>query len=142
MSVIRAACERLEQGRHVLVGYIDRAWIDRYLESLQSLHQALGAYAQGLAIVPPGAGLPPTGSVPALADAAGNFAEHYGARPGMVWLVRPDGHLGLARPSGAADGLAAIWRDSVSRHRQHARERAVVITTASARDLLPSTPST
>jgi hypothetical protein len=32
--------------------------------------------------------------IPLLRDAEGAFRRTYGARTGMVWLIRPDGHIG------------------------------------------------
>jgi 2-polyprenyl-6-methoxyphenol hydroxylase-like FAD-dependent oxidoreductase len=105
--------ERVGKGRHVLIGYIDPAQTDGLLDMLHVLRAALGRHAEGLAIVPSGAGLPPPDSVHALTDASGQFAETFGALRGMVWLLRPDGHLGWrghldAGPDGVNRYLAGI----------------------------------
>jgi hypothetical protein len=46
-------------------------------------------------------------------DADGDLVRLYGARPGDVWLIRPDGYVGLCGPArdrrGLADYLSSLW---------------------------------
>ena len=59
------------------------------------LRAAFGRAVSGLAIAGTECVRPGQETVPILIDAGGEFAAAYGARPGMVWLVRPDGHIGF-----------------------------------------------
>jgi hypothetical protein len=33
--------------------------------------------------------------LPTFTDGGGEFADSFAARPGMAWLARPDGYIGL-----------------------------------------------
>jgi pentachlorophenol monooxygenase len=44
---------------------------------------------------------PPT-TLPVIRDAAGEFAEGYGARDGAAFVVRPDGYVGFASSDGTS----------------------------------------
>jgi 2-polyprenyl-6-methoxyphenol hydroxylase-like FAD-dependent oxidoreductase len=89
--------ERLERGRHVLVGYTagnstasdQRAFADL----VERAQRRLGGLAAGLAIIASGAGFVEGEQIPILSDPDDTFQRAYQARPGMVWLIRPDGHL-------------------------------------------------
>lgn len=39
--------------------------------------------------------------IPVLSDLEDAFKQRYGSRPGMAWLIRPDGHIGALRSSGS-----------------------------------------
>lgn len=102
----RRLAERLGGGRHVLVGAVSGR--DARFDALAAMHHllsaALGDAAAGCAVAAPGETLPEDDRMPVLVDAEGAFAAAYGAKPGMVWLVRPDRHIGwhTAAPSVAA----------------------------------------
>lgn len=55
-----------------------------------------------------------------LSDVDGEFAAALGARNGMAWVVRPDGHIGYRSASCEAHALVA-WLDNV---RGRAAQRA------------------
>ena len=97
--------ERLGRGRHVLVGYVDARSADETCSGLADLLEALqrraADLASGVAIIAPDAHPVDGERIPLLTDTGGDFVRAYGARGGMVWLVRPDGHIGWRcdRPS-------------------------------------------
>jgi 2-polyprenyl-6-methoxyphenol hydroxylase-like FAD-dependent oxidoreductase len=90
--------ERLGRGRHVLVGYIGAERADEassaLADLLQMLRRRMADLASGIAIVAPDAPLADRERIPPITDSGGDFVRAYGARSGMVWLVRPDGHIG------------------------------------------------
>jgi 2-polyprenyl-6-methoxyphenol hydroxylase-like FAD-dependent oxidoreductase len=97
-------------GRHVLLGYIDND--PKELDSLADLFDLLKAAtennAAGFAITAPGQTLPLQERVPILIDAGAQFQSNYGARPGMVWLIRPDGHIGWCSQSPSSSSFTAF----------------------------------
>ena len=90
--------ERLGRGRHVLVGYVDGKSADAvysgFADLLEALQRRVADLGSGFAIVAPDTYLVDQERIPLLTDAGGDFVRAYGARGGMVWLVRPDGHIG------------------------------------------------
>jgi hypothetical protein len=89
--------ERLELGYHVLIGYTgsDRTETDQraFAGLLEMLRQRLDSSSAGLTIVAPDAGYVDCERMPWLFDHDSSFQRVYAAAPGMVWLVRPDGHI-------------------------------------------------
>jgi 2-polyprenyl-6-methoxyphenol hydroxylase-like FAD-dependent oxidoreductase len=89
--------ERLERGHHVLIGYTaantPAANQRTFADLVQGTYQRLGGLAAGLLIVAAGNDFVESEQIPVLCDQEGAFKRSYGARPGMVWLIRPDGHL-------------------------------------------------
>lgn len=100
--------DRIGRGRHVLVGYLgpDGSGLDALADLNDAARARLDNAAAGLAIAAPGFDGPAEERLPLLNDSAGEFAAAYGAVPGMVWLIRPDGHIGWAGVSPSADVFA------------------------------------
>jgi hypothetical protein len=90
--------ERLERGQHVLIGYTadnSPASDQRILADLvERTQKRLGGLAAGLLIVASGTEFVEGEQIALLSDQDDAFKQNYGARPGMVWLIRPDGHVG------------------------------------------------
>jgi hypothetical protein len=90
--------ERLGRGRHVLLGYADATAaapeFAAFADLLDALRARLGDLAAGTVLLAPGARPLDLERGALLSDAGDAFRRAYGARPGMVWLVRPDGHIG------------------------------------------------
>ena len=89
--------ERLERGHHLLIGYTagDSAASDQrnFADLAEITQKRLGGLAAGLAVVASSTSFVEGERIPLLCDHENAFQRTYGARPGMVWLVRPDGHL-------------------------------------------------
>src|SRR3712207_3031919 len=66
----------------------------RLADLLDALQRRMSDLASGVAIVAPDAHLVDRERVPLLTDTGGEFVRACGTRGGMVWLVRPDGHIG------------------------------------------------
>ncbi|MFM0324447.1 FAD-dependent monooxygenase [Caballeronia glebae] len=113
--------DHLGRGRHTLVGYIDDdaegARVAAFTEAVDAWRVALGTAASAVLIVSPRFASAPS-FVPAceayrtLSDNAGEFADVFGAKNGMTWVVRPDGHIGFRSASCSARTLFA-WLDRV-----------------------------
>lgn len=102
---------RLGRGRHVLIGRIDdREQLDRLADLLDLLRTAFGRKAEGVAIAAADKEIVANERIPLLQDGRGEFAAHYGAVPGSVWLIRPDGHIGWCSDRPSASGLEAYLR--------------------------------
>jgi 2-polyprenyl-6-methoxyphenol hydroxylase-like FAD-dependent oxidoreductase len=90
--------ERLERGHHLLIGYTagNSAGADqrRFADLVERTQKRLGGLAAGLLIVAAGADFVSSELIPVLSDQEESFKQGYGARPGMAWLIRPDGHIG------------------------------------------------
>lgn len=88
--------ERLGRGRHVLLGFIsdDKAMADQLAAMLSLLRHVFGNAASGFAIALRDTVLCEREDLPVLSDSGGEFAAAFVARPGMAWLVRPDGYIG------------------------------------------------
>ncbi|WP_108659533.1 FAD-dependent monooxygenase [Acuticoccus kandeliae] len=101
--------ERFGRGRHVLLGAIgaDAGGVDRLAAMAAHLRDRLGTAAAAYAIAPAECALMGNDPLPILADSAGEFGEAYAARPGMAWLVRPDGYLGWVSGDASPEGLSA-----------------------------------
>jgi hypothetical protein len=97
-------------GRHVLLGYIsnDPKELDLLADLLDLLKAATGNNAAGFAITASGQTLPIQERVPILTDAGAQFRSNYGATPGMVWLIRPDGHIGWCSQSPSSSSCTAF----------------------------------
>jgi 2-polyprenyl-6-methoxyphenol hydroxylase-like FAD-dependent oxidoreductase len=89
--------ERLERGYHVLLGYLsgDHTGSDQvaFANLLSIIHQRLDRSATAVAILDPQAHFVDCELMPVLLDHGGSFQRLYFAGSGMVWLIRPDGHL-------------------------------------------------
>jgi 2-polyprenyl-6-methoxyphenol hydroxylase-like FAD-dependent oxidoreductase len=89
--------ERLERGYHVLLGYLSGDQTESDQRALANLlgiiRQRLDRSAAAVAILDPQAHFTDCEMMPVLLDQDGSFQRLYFACPGMVWLVRPDGHL-------------------------------------------------
>jgi 2-polyprenyl-6-methoxyphenol hydroxylase-like FAD-dependent oxidoreductase len=97
-------------GKHVLLGYIgnDSKELDLLADLLDLLKAATGNNAAGFAITASGQTLPIQERVPILTDAGAQFRSNYGATPGMVWLIRPDGHIGWCSQSPSSSSCTAF----------------------------------
>jgi 2-polyprenyl-6-methoxyphenol hydroxylase-like FAD-dependent oxidoreductase len=102
--------ERIGRGRHVLMGYVDGdgGTLDNLAELLAAVRNALGSAATGLAVAALGHVPLDRERVPLLVDAAGEFRAAYGAKPGMAWLVRPDGHIGWCSDAPSVPALESF----------------------------------
>ncbi len=97
--------ELLGKGRHVLLAYHpDGEHLADFAALLSELRNALADLTGGYAILARGSALPVIDRAPWLSDDAGEFAQEYGATPGMAWLIRPDGHVAWCseRPTAAS----------------------------------------
>ena len=110
--------EWLERGQHALIGYTAGKGTASDQQAFAALaeeaHTRLGGLAFGLAIVAAGTESVEGEQIPVLLDSENAFQQAYGARPGMVWLIRPDGHLAwrsdradLERLQQCLDGMEA-----------------------------------
>jgi 2-polyprenyl-6-methoxyphenol hydroxylase-like FAD-dependent oxidoreductase len=99
-------------GKHVLLGYIgsDPKELDLLADLLDLLKAATGNDAAGFAITATGQTLPVQERISVLTDAGGQFLSTYGATPGMVWLIRPDGHIGWCSQSPLPSSFRAFLR--------------------------------
>jgi hypothetical protein len=73
-----------------------------------------------VAIAAPGSAAIDLG-VPLLHDAQGAFARSYHAKDGMVWLIRPDGHIGLRSAALDRAALERFVRRTLGMHLLEAR---------------------
>ncbi|WP_321795770.1 FAD-dependent monooxygenase [Caballeronia sp. J97] len=111
--------DHLGRGRHTLVGYIDdaadAARLAAFAAAVDAWGDVLGTAARAVLIVSPRAANassfePAPEAYRTLNDDAGEFAAAFGAKNGMVWAVRPDGHIGFRSASCSSDTLIA-WLD-------------------------------
>jgi len=90
--------DRLGRGRHLLLAYADAGTAGSdyaaFADLLDALRGRLGDLAAGVVLLAPDARPVDLERIPFLSDAGDAFRRAYGARPGMVWLLRPDGHIG------------------------------------------------
>jgi 2-polyprenyl-6-methoxyphenol hydroxylase-like FAD-dependent oxidoreductase len=111
--------EQIGRGRHTLIGYAeDETCIDAFDAGLEALKAALGDAASAVLIVAErteGVLLQPGEMHRTLRDAAGEFAKAFGARNGMLWVVRPDGHIGFRSASCTAQALIAWLAHALAR---------------------------
>jgi hypothetical protein len=80
------------------------------LDLLDLLKAATGNDVAGFAITASGQTLPVQERISVLTDAGGQFLSSYGAKPGMVWLIRPDGHIGWCSQSPLPSSFTAFLR--------------------------------
>jgi 2-polyprenyl-6-methoxyphenol hydroxylase-like FAD-dependent oxidoreductase len=89
--------ERLERGYHVLIGYFgsENTESDQrvFADLLSMIRRRLDRAATGIGILDPNADFADGELIPVILDSDGSFRQVYHARSGMVWLVRPDGHI-------------------------------------------------
>ncbi|MFZ0505468.1 MAG: FAD-dependent monooxygenase [Chthoniobacterales bacterium] len=90
--------ECLAGGCHALIGYSaeDRSGVDQteFANLFEVLRTRFGTeLAIGLMIVAPNATVADGEQIPLLTDTLDKFRQAYGARPGMSWLIRPDGYI-------------------------------------------------
>ena len=113
--------DHLGRGRHTLIGYLDddadAARIAAFDAAVDAWRAALGPAASAVSIVSPKVANaasfePAREDYRTLSDNAGEFADAFGAKHGMVWAVRPDGHIGFRSARCAPDALIA-WLDRV-----------------------------
>lgn len=102
--------ERLGRGRHVLLGYVDGStpMLDALARLGRVLRETLGVTASACAIAPAMADAAQREDLPTLIDASGEFAAAYDARPGAVWLIRPDGYVGWRSSTPSVAGLQSF----------------------------------
>jgi 2-polyprenyl-6-methoxyphenol hydroxylase-like FAD-dependent oxidoreductase len=88
--------ECIGRGRHVLLGYIDAPGVqyDAFVDGCCAFDDTPHELASAVLIAASGCEVPPDERFTVLTDAANEFTAAFGARGGMVWGVRPDGHIG------------------------------------------------
>lgn len=84
---------RLGGGLHVLVCAVGDEGFGPFVPLADVLERRLPGLGRCLGIVAKEATVVGEERAPLLQDAEGSFREAYAARPGMAWLVRPDGHV-------------------------------------------------
>ncbi|WP_244817232.1 FAD-dependent monooxygenase [Caballeronia sp. Lep1P3] len=104
-------------GRHTLIGYLSDDRDDTndnqrasFAAAANAWRATLGPNANAVAIMARGAAdasRDSNESWHALTDAAGEFAAAFGARGGMAWAIRPDGHIGYRTGACSAEALLA-----------------------------------
>ena len=113
--------DHLGRGRHTLVGYIDDdtdgSRVAAFDAAVDAWRAALGTASNALLIVSPDVGSAPSfeparEAYRALSDRGGEFTRAFGAKNGMAWVVRPDGHIGFRSATCSSDALLA-WLDRV-----------------------------
>ncbi|SAL47390.1 FAD-dependent monooxygenase [Caballeronia humi] len=86
------------RGRHVLIGFIDEdadgARVAAFSAAAEALRAAFDTAAGAALIAGVTKSFGDNEDFPILTDSAGEFATAFGARNGMIWVVRPDGHIG------------------------------------------------
>lgn len=106
-------CEHIGRGRHTLIGYIDADDTAAFDTAVSAWRDALGAAASAVLVVPKVISVDRASEAyRTLSDGEGAFAAAFGARNGMIWAVRPDGHIGFRGASSFAQALIA-WLDGV-----------------------------
>lgn len=90
--------ERVERGYHVLIGYFSgentQADLEIFADLLSTIRRRLDRGAFGIGIFDPNAHFVDGELIPVILDCDGSFQRVYHARSRMVWLIRPDGHIG------------------------------------------------
>lgn len=83
-------------GRHVLLGYVDAAGaqVDAFVDGYRALAGLLPDAASAVLVAAPGCDVSGGELTTVLTDTKGEFAAACRASGGMVWIVRPDGHIG------------------------------------------------
>ncbi|HTJ94129.1 MAG TPA: FAD-dependent monooxygenase [Pararobbsia sp.] len=105
--------DHLTRGRHVLLAYpgtIEAA--QGFVPIVDTLRAVFGHTVSGVVILPAGVDALAIEGVTVLTDDSGTFAREYGATAGMVWLVRPDGHIGWRALAPSRAQLAAYLSGS------------------------------
>jgi 2-polyprenyl-6-methoxyphenol hydroxylase-like FAD-dependent oxidoreductase len=89
--------ERLERGNHILIGYLsgNNTESDQkaFADLLGIIRRRLDRWGTGIAIFESKADLVDCELMPVISDDDASFRTVYYARSGMVWLIRPDGHI-------------------------------------------------
>jgi 2-polyprenyl-6-methoxyphenol hydroxylase-like FAD-dependent oxidoreductase len=102
--------ERLERGNHVLIAYVSGKSTESdqraFADLLNMIRGGLDRSVAGLAILDPSAHFVDGELIPAMLDSDGSFQQVYRARSGMVWLIRPDGHIAWRCDRADPDRLA------------------------------------
>ncbi|VXB32275.1 Pentachlorophenol monooxygenase [Burkholderia sp. 8Y] len=107
-------------GRHTLIGYARSSDAASFEAAADAWRVALGPAANAVLIAAPDADAPALARSEThrtLTDAAGAFASAFGARDGMIWAVRPDGHIGFRSSAGAVQALIAWLEGTLARER-------------------------
>ncbi|MDR5766533.1 MULTISPECIES: FAD-dependent monooxygenase [unclassified Caballeronia] len=108
--------DHLGRGRHTLIGYIDDdadgARVAAFAATVEAWRAALGTAASAVLIVSPDVAkaasfVPACEAYRTLSDEAREFADAFGAKNGMAWVVRPDGHIGYRSARCSPDALIA-----------------------------------
>ena len=115
--------ERFERGNHMLIGYLtgDNTEADqRVFDNLLSIiHRRLDRSGGGVAVLDPNAHFVDCELIPVIFDNDGSFRKVYFAGPGMVWLIRPDGHIAWRCDRADPDRLC-LFLDRFELRRQQA----------------------
>jgi hypothetical protein len=102
--------ERFERGFHVLVVYFSgkntKSDQGVFADLLSTIRRRLDRASTGMGILDPNADFVDGELIPVILDCDGSFQQVYHARSGMVWLIRPDGHIAWRCDRADPDRLA------------------------------------
>ena len=111
--------DHLGRGRHTLVAYIDdvpTACIAAFDAAVDAWRAALGAAASAVLIVSPKVANAASSSLHVKLSNAlrqrRRIRRFFGAKQGMAWAIRPDGHIGY-RSASCSSGTLIAWLDRV-----------------------------
>lgn len=105
--------ERLELGNHLLIGYLSGNSSESDQRSLADLlsiiQRRLDPRVSGIVILDRNAHFIDCELIPAISDNDSSFKKVYQARSGMVWLIRPDGHIAWRCERAGPDRFALFF---------------------------------
>jgi 2-polyprenyl-6-methoxyphenol hydroxylase-like FAD-dependent oxidoreductase len=89
--------ERVERGNHILIGYLsgNNTESDQkaFADLLSIIRRRLDRWGTGIAILESKVDLVDCELIRVISDDGASFRTVYYARSGMLWLIRPDGHI-------------------------------------------------
>jgi len=116
--------EFVGNGRHTLLGYVDATGqqYDAFVDGCRTLAALLPGAASAVLVAAPGCEVQGDELMTVLMDSANEFADTFRAPGGMVWIVRPDGHIGWRSRDGSGSSVSNFSElyifDSLTRARQ------------------------
>ena len=100
--------ELIGNGRHTLLGYADATGeqYDAFVDGCRVLAALLPGAASAVLVAAPGCEVQGDELMTVLTDSGNEFADTFGAPGGMVWIVRPDGHIGWRSRDCSGDSVS------------------------------------